>query len=143
MPRWPSGYVRKNVCPSCGGRMDYEAKLCRKCAPPNRGLLGKKGAEHPAWKGTGIVDRDGYLKTYAPEHPWPRRGGYVRENVRRMELKIGRRIRKDEVVHHIDEDRANNADDNLELKERGIHSREHRLRDTYRRRRDSGGRFAP
>ncbi len=141
MPRWPAGYIRKNTCPSCGGRMDYEAKLCRSCAPVGRPLLGKKGADHPAWKGGQQFDKDGYLKTYDPDHPWPRRGGYVRENVRRMELKIGRRLLPDEVVHHLDEDITNNDDANLELKTAGDHSREHRLRDSHLRRREQG-RFA-
>jgi hypothetical protein len=89
-----------------------------------------------------MVDADGYLKRYAPEHPWPRKGGYVLEHVRVMELNLGRRIAKGETVHHKDHDRQNNAIENLELLAHGDHSRLHRKEDTHRRRRDSRGRFA-
>lgn len=88
-----------------------------------------------------MLDRDGYLKRYAPDHPWPRKGGYVREHVRLMELKIGRRIAVGEIVHHRDHDRTNNAIDNLELALCGEHSRHHRQHDIHRRERDSMGRF--
>jgi hypothetical protein len=89
-----------------------------------------------------MLDKDGYLKRYAPDHPWPRKGGYVREHVRMMELNIGRRIKSGEVVHHKDHDHTNNALDNLELLTHSEHSRLHRASDTHRKKRDSKGRFA-
>lgn len=88
------------------------------------------------------IDRDGYIRRYAPDHPWPRRNGYVRENVRVMELHLGRRINPDEVVHHLDGDRQNNVLANLELMLASVHSREHRRQDSHLRRRDIKGRFA-
>jgi hypothetical protein len=60
-----------------------------------------------------------------------------------MELAIGRRLRRGEVVHHRDHDRRNNSLENLELRGAGEHSREHRLEDTHLRTRDALGRFAP
>jgi hypothetical protein len=89
-----------------------------------------------------MLDKDGYLKRYAPDHPWPRKGGYVREHVRIMELHIGRRIRVGEVVHHKDHDLANNTLVNLELLTQGEHSRLHRATDMHHRTRDLIGRFA-
>lgn len=89
-----------------------------------------------------MLDKDGYLKRYAPDHPWPRKGGYVRENVRIMESHIGRRIGRGEVVHHRDHDKSNNALDNLELLTHGEHSRRHRIEDTHLASRDAHGRFA-
>ena len=44
-----------------------------------------------------------------------------------MELIIERRLRPHEVVHHIDEDRANNHPDNLALMTRAGHARHHRM----------------
>jgi len=44
-----------------------------------------------------------------------------------MEQRIGRRLLPDEVVHHIDENRANNATNNLALMTRSAHTRLHRL----------------
>jgi HNH endonuclease len=47
-------------------------------------------------------------------------------HVTTMENRIGRRINHDEVVHHIDGDRANNSIDNLALMTRAAHMRLHR-----------------
>lgn len=43
-----------------------------------------------------------------------------------MEERIGRRLLSDEVVHHIDGDRANNVIENLALMTRAAHTRLHR-----------------
>lgn len=48
------------------------------------------------------------------------------EHVVAMEARIGRRLRADEVVHHIDGDRSNNNIDNLALMTRAAHTRLHR-----------------
>jgi hypothetical protein len=130
------------ICPKCQGRKAFYAASCRRCSTPNKPLLGRKGANHPAWKGGTEVDRDGYIRTYAPSHPWPRRNGYVLEHVRVMELSIDRRLASDETVHHKDHDRQHNSLGNLELKKRSEHSRLHRLQDTHLRSRDAAGRFA-
>jgi len=130
----------KEPC-ACGGPKDYSAKACRKCAVWAKALLGRTGAAHPAWKGGQRVDEDGYIKTYAPDHPFPRRGGYVFEHVRLMELHLGRRLEKNETVHHKDHDRQHNELSNFELKERGEHSRHHRALDAHTYRRDARGRY--
>lgn len=128
------------IC-SCGKRKAYYAKSCRACYVPEKPLLGKRGANHPTWKGGFEIDRDGYVRTYAPDHPWPRRNGYVLEHVRVMELELGRRLRPDECVHHRDHDRRNNTRPNLELMLKGAHSKHHR-RLQLEHRRDAQGRFA-
>jgi hypothetical protein len=48
------------------------------------------------------------------------------EHVVTMEKQIGRRIRKNEVVHHIDGNRTNNHVSNLSLMTRNEHTRLHR-----------------
>jgi hypothetical protein len=61
-----------------------------------------------------------------------------------MEKRLGRRLRPDETVHHIDGDRQNNDDDNLALVTRAGHGRWHRLADKLagrERARDHRGRF--
>lgn len=145
MPRWPEGYIprRRQTCPVCGGAKDFYAKSCRRCSEPAKPLAGVTGESHPAWRGGQIVDRDGYIRTYAPGHPWPRRGGYIMEHVRVVELAIGRRIEAGEVVHHIDGDRRNNAIENLQVMTAGDHSRHHRTSESRPRERDASGRFAP
>lgn len=67
-----------------------------------------------------------------------------RVHVVQMEERLGRRLREDECVHHIDGDRLNNDDNNLALLTRSGHTRLHRLEDALsgnHRERDSHGRF--
>lgn len=101
--------------------------------------MGKTGPEHPAWKGGYRYDKDGYVRTYCPTHPWPRRSGYVHEHVRVMELAIGRRLAPGEVVHHKNHDKTDNVLSNLELMAAGSHSSMHRKAETRERTKD--GRF--
>lgn len=66
------------------------------------------------------------------------------EHVVRMEQRLGRRIRHDEHVHHIDGDRLNNDENNLALVTTSGHARLHRLQDSMmgkRRERNSDGKF--
>ena len=66
-----------------------------------------------------------YHTVYAPDHPWPRKHGLIDEHVRVLELKLGRRLRPGEVVHHIDGDKTNNDPSNLAPLKRGKHTRLH------------------
>ncbi len=61
------------------------------------------------------IKKDGYVLLWMPGHHLASKQGYVREHRLVMERKLGRRLLPDEVVHHIDDDRANNDPDNLEL----------------------------
>lgn len=42
-----------------------------------------------------------------------------------VEAKLGRKLSVDEVVDHADEDKSNNADSNLRVKDRSQHTGEH------------------
>lgn len=137
------GSLSKRTCPKCLGTKDFYAKTCRKCQDKPRGWLGIKGEQHPTWKGGFLIDADGYIKTYAPTHPFPRRGGYVYEHDRILELELGRRLdHRVESVHHQNHDKRDNRRENLLLISRGEHSRHHRNLDVHLRQRDALGRFA-
>jgi len=69
----------------------------------------------------------------------PNKGRSV--HVVQMEIIIGRRLERGEIVHHKNGQRADNRPENLELMTRSEHSRHHRLEDTWRRQRDQLGRF--
>lgn len=100
-----------------------------------KGNMGKTGPDHPSWKGGFLIDRYGYVRTYDPKHPFPRTSSsYVQEHVRVMELHIGRRIKRNEVVHHKDENRRNNVLTNLKLMTRSEHARLHRELEQSRKR---------
>lgn len=73
-------------------------------------------------KGTRI-NTNGYVEYTRGPH----KGRSV--HVVKMEQQIGRRLRPDECVHHIDEDRQNNDDGNLKLMTISEHTRLHRSLD--------------
>lgn len=61
------------------------------------------------------IDKGGYRLVKAHGHPHATKSGYVREHRLVMEKMIGRYLLPSEVVHHKDENTANNSPDNLEL----------------------------
>ena len=95
----------------------------------------RHGAQHA--RGVSLK-ANGYLEYTRGPH----KGRLV--HVVAMEKRLGRRLRPDETVHHIDGDRQNNNDDNLALVTRAGHGRWHRLADKLagrERARDRRGRF--
>ena len=73
------------------------------------------GANNPRWKGGRRVHERGYIWIYQPEHPYANCVGYVYEHRLVIEEKLGRLLRPEEVVHHIDGDKTNNVPENLDL----------------------------
>lgn len=71
-----------------------------------------------AGTGLGWLDRRGYR--------WIRvNGKNVREHRHVMSLHLGRQLRANEVVHHLNEDRADNRIENLAIMANGEHTRVH------------------
>ena len=56
---------------------------------------------------------NGYIRIYMPEHKNADINGLIYEHQLVAEQKIGRWLKDEEVVHHIDRDRANNKPENL------------------------------
>ena len=54
-----------------------------------------------------------YLCTFCPDNPRATKEGYVYIHVLVAEKKLGRYLTKEECVHHIDEDKYNNTEDNI------------------------------
>jgi hypothetical protein len=77
----------------------------------------QSGQYNPCWKGGRNIDKDGYVRIYAPWHPSRagKRGKHVLEHRLVMEGVIGRFLLQKEVVHHIDKNKQNNAPENLAL----------------------------
>jgi len=114
------------TCPRCGKKRwvmkGHYTKttytgLCKSCRCTECSqLIGEKNFN---WKGGKYVDAEGYclVKIYR-DHPFycmAKSDGYVLEHRLVYAQHIGRPLRKEEVVHHIDENRVNNAITNLRL----------------------------
>lgn len=66
-----------------------------------------------------------YYAVRCPEHPSAWRNGYIYEHRVVLECKLQRVLGADEVAHHRNEDKTDNAPENLEVKDSTIHNSEH------------------
>lgn len=75
----------------------------------------RKGKKNYRWKGGKTITKEGYIEILKPNHPFANCRGYIFEHRLVMEKEIGRYLKPEEVVHHIDGNPANNAEKNLKL----------------------------
>jgi len=72
------------------------------------------GKNNPCWKGGRIKDGNGYIWVYCPTHPNRMKDRpYVYEHRLIMEKKLGRYLKTDEIVHHINGIKNDNRIENL------------------------------
>lgn len=71
------------------------------------------------------VNASGYILVRCPGHPGGTAHGYVYEHRLKMERKLGRRLRRGEVVHHRNGVKSDNRLINLELITAADHMRHH------------------
>ena len=95
-----------------------------------------------------ILTNGGYVYVLKPDHPYANALGYLAEHRLVVEKRIGRYLLASEHVHHRNEIRTDNRDENLELMTKGAHTTEHNLlrrdelsRAGRRRTRDRRGRW--
>lgn len=126
--------VRKYVSPSRIASGQDTLQFCsRTCAG-----VGRRGKKHHQWTGGTHIDKDGYVMVSRSDHPDANSRGYVRQHRLFMEEHIGRRLMKTEVVHHINDDPADNRIENLQLYKNNA---EHKRDDSKHRKRKKNGRF--
>lgn len=111
----------KALCQQCGTEFDVTNRKNANRFCSRRCLYQwNRGSNAPNWKGGKFIDKSGYVMVRLPDHPRAKRffggGGYVREHIVVMEQELGRSLRKDETVHHINGDRSDNRPANLEIR---------------------------
>lgn len=82
----------------------------------------------PNWRGGRWFNRENRTWfVYVEEHPKRRHNGAVEEHILVAEKALGRHLKNDECVHHLDLNHANNARENLCVLSRADHMRVHRI----------------
>lgn len=86
-----------------------------------------RGANNPNWKGGQVVGVDGRLLVYCPGDPEAKYLGGTHALRYRLVAreKLGRPLRDDEVVHHINGDPTDDRPENLEVTVQSRHARHH------------------
>lgn len=85
---------------------------CRRCNDIYSASLKEN---HWSYKGGKFTDKDGYVRVHAPNHPRSNRSGHVYEHILVMENKIRRSVKLKETIHHKNEIKSDNREENLEL----------------------------
>lgn len=67
------------------------------------------------WKGGVIKNKAGYVFIYRPEHPYCDSKGYIHRSRLVMEQSLGRYLKPEEVVHHINGVKDDDHIENLQL----------------------------
>ena len=75
------------------------------------------------------IRKDGYVVVFCPESPYTGKDGYRLEHILVMETHLGRKLKRGEVVHHINGIKTDNRIENLKLMKLGEHtSMHHKMR---------------
>src|SRR3990167_8998836 len=89
--------------------------------------LKHRGEYHHSWKGGKIRTNRGYVYILSPNHPYREHHNYVAEHRLTMEKHLGRYLKPQEKVHHINNIKDDNRIENLMLfTKNGYHSAFHR-----------------
>jgi len=100
-----------------------------------------RGERSGHWNGGRYITSHGYACVAVPPgHHLRQAHGYAYEHDLVAEVKIGRQLGPNEVVHHLDGDKLNNRPENLIVETRSAHARRHA---TTPGARDDRGRFTP
>lgn len=96
-------------------------------------MAGRSGSKSSTWKGGKTIRRAGYVWISCPDHPHKSYANYVYEHRLVMERHIGRYLKKEEVVHHINKNTSDNSIDNLILFKNNSEHIKHHLKERYAR----------
>jgi len=104
----------------CGNFKVNKSKMCWKCAGLNEdGTQKLKPDQEKRCKS------NGYIFIFDKTHHRADSRGYVLEHIVILEKKIGKKLKDNEVCHHINEIRDDNREDNLMVMTREEHNKHH------------------
>lgn len=87
----------------------------------------KLGEKNPNWNGGRIYDRkNDRIWIHKPEHPHANQRGYVQEHRLVVEKALGRHLRPNEIIHHVNEEKTDNRIENLQVMTQAQHLALHR-----------------
>lgn len=130
--------LKGKICCHCGNTYyrkmtpyneDIKVFENRKYCSPECSALAHLRNNGSNWKGGKRIDRNGYIYILVGRsHHLASKDGYALEHRMVAESIIGRRLKKDEVVHHKNENKHDNSPENLEVlsgnaEHRKIHSK--------------------
>jgi hypothetical protein len=114
-----------HICKNCNKSFLEPHKQTKFCSHLCYSSSNKSKNNHN-WRGGKYKSVYGYIYIRAPkEHPFKAANGYIFEHRLIMEQKIGRYLRKEEIVHHINGIKNDNRIENLIITTRAIHNRIH------------------
>lgn len=127
---YSSGHTQQEIAEVLGTSQKVVCRFMR-----NRGIKARTPAKrnqfreaNSYWKGGRTVDEFGYVMVRCDGHPRASRcGNYVPEHILVAEKKIGRHLRDDEVVHHINGRKGDNRPENLCVLTKSQHTKLHWL----------------
>ena len=113
---FPSKLEKRNFCSkSCSNSYNNSGKKNHF----SRDKYVREGEKSPNWKGGRKTER-GYILVYLPKHPRAVKG-YVREHRLVMEKKLGRYLKPNEIVHHMNHIKDDNREENLMILSKSKH----------------------
>ena len=118
-------YYTKVNCPDCGqehpvSHTNYYKMKSFRCIKCSRVYSAKKRRDPNR-----TCHRGGYIQYYRPENPMANARGLVDEHRLVMAKALGRSLKSNEHVHHIDGDKTNNNPKNLLILSKSEHHRLH------------------
>ena len=106
----PSQYGHRAARGYCSKHCEGDARIARPLDRQHNGRCAR-------------LDRHGYVLIYEPAHPKAIGGGWIFEHRHVVEQRIGRQLRSDEQVHHLNGDKSDNRSKNLEVLTPRAHAR--------------------